>query len=143
MSPKQTNVSNPAWQNEADIDLSHEDEEEKTFEFPPMTETEKQIMIDWTDSGQLTLISLIKILNTFMINAEGFSFWDKMQNLNLTKINNTLNENVFAKIITVNYCRSIDIHEHKTQNIHRHTNKLVELWREFVDNYTPSESYEI
>jgi len=100
---------------------------------PEMTELEKEIMREWaSDTDSMNLLSLINILHEKLQQAQGFSFYDKLKNMDFTKPDGKLYNNIMAKILTVSYCRYLD---NKNGIETQTTPKLVELWNNFESHY--------
>ena len=106
------------------------------FQFPPMTDIEKQIMIEW-GATDLTLISLMNILGNKLKTATGNSVVDKIENLNFTKINDKLYDNIFVQIAILRCCHHFDEQNGATTMSTPIKNKLAECWDKFVQKYTP------
>ena len=101
-----------------------------------MTDIEKQIMIEWGNTD-LTLISLMNILGNKLKTAPGHSVVDKIENLNFTKINDKLYDNIFVQIAILRCCHHLDEQNGAATMSTPIKNKLTECWEQFVQKYTP------
>ena len=106
------------------------------FQFPPMTDIEKQIMIEWGETD-LTLISLMNILGNKLNTASGHSVVDRIKNLHFTKINDKLFDNIFVQIAILRCCHELDTKNGATTMSKPIKNKLTECWNQFIQMYTP------
>ena len=101
--------------------------------WPKMTDLEKQIITDWaTDVDSINLLNLIKVLHKKLNECDGISFNDKLLNMDFTKPNGNLFENIMAQILTVSYCKMLDVEKVDEKKLNT---KLVELWNNFKSYY--------
>jgi hypothetical protein len=106
--------------------------------WPEMTDLEKEIMREWaSDTNSMNLHNLINILHEKLNHVQGFSFYEKLKNMDFTKPDGELVNNIMAKILTVSYCRYLD---HKNGVETQTTSKLIELWNDFQSHYFQIES---
>jgi len=106
--------------------------------WPEMTDLEKEIMCEWaSDTNSMNLHNLINILHEKLNQVQGFSFYEKLKNMDFTKPDGELVNNIMAKILTVSYCRYLD---HKNGVETQTTSKLIELWNDFQSHYFQIES---
>ena len=121
-------------QNKQTVNIESEMEyDSKPIIWPEMTNLEKEIITEWaTDIDSLNLMNLIKILHKKLSEYEGYSFHEKLMNMDFTKPNGKLFENVMIKILTVSYCKVLDKEGVDQKELN---SKLVELWGEFTQYY--------
>lgn len=113
--------------------INENTDNEKPIIWPEMTDLEKDIIREWgTDINSMNLHNLITILLQKIKQTEGASFCDKLLNMNFTKPNGSLFENIMVQILTVSYCRIIDNKDGITTQT---TPKLIELWGKFKNYY--------
>ena len=105
----------------------------KPIIWPKMTNLEKEIITEWaTDIDSLNLLNLIEVLHKKLSECEGYSFHEKLMNMDFTKPNGKLFENIMIKILTVSYCKVLDKEGVDQKELN---SKLVELWGEFKQYY--------
>lgn len=105
----------------------------KPIIWPEMTNLEKEIITEWaTDIDSLNLMNLIRVLHKKLNECEGYSFHEKLMNMDFTKPNGKLFENIMIKILTVSYCKVLDKEGVDQKELN---SKLVELWGEFTQYY--------
>lgn len=113
--------------------LSENDNNKNPIIWSEMTDLEKEILSEWAENtNSLNLDILIKVLHQKMKQTEGHSFYDKLQNMDFTRPNGNLIENIMVGILVVSYCRLLDINDGKETNT---TPKLIELWNDFKSSY--------
>jgi hypothetical protein len=114
------------------------------WSFPPMTELERKILIEFGKDEHLTLVSLINILSSHLNTIPNeLSFIDKIKKLDFTMPHNN---NIFVKLL-LHHCLLglIDKDEkitcpNKRKELKKPVlDKLKDYWNEFVEKYTPGE----
>lgn len=106
---------------------------EKTVIWPEMTNLEKEIITEWgTDIDSLNLLNLINVLHKKLNEYEGHSFNDKLMNMDFTKPNGKLFNNIMVQILAVSYCKFLDTEKANQEKLNT---KLVELWGKFTLYY--------
>ena len=81
------------------------------------------------------------IINNYIKNADGFSYTEKIENLNFTKINNNIYFNPFIQLYTIFCIRQLikkeNIPEEEKSKKLKDTNQHIKkCWNEFIDKYT-------
>ena len=113
-----------------------------TTQFPPMTEIEKTFMFEWSEysDSELNIVSLINILTKHLNRAEGFTYVDKIKNLNFTPINGSVYNNPFVQILTIMYIRNtlendkekMDVEKYEEEKKEINKN-IIKFWNELVE----------
>lgn len=129
---EQVETTNSEFEN-IDEQIQQDVGDEQPIIWPEMTEFEKEIIIEWgSNENTMNLCTLIEILHKKMHETAGFSFYDKLKNMDFTIQNGKLDSNIMIKILAVSYCRHLDF---KNGIETETTPKLVECWNEFKSHY--------
>jgi len=109
--------------------------------FPPMTDFEKNCMIEWGENNELNVMSLVNVFSKHINNADGHTYTQKIKNLDFTIINNNFYYNPFVQILTIFYMKqTIEKDDPDYDKNQTHFNNLImKFWGELLDylNITP------
>ena len=109
--------------------------------FPPMTELEKNCILEWGENGDfdLNVVKLYNILKRHLNNAEGHTYTDRIKSLDFTVIDGNVFNNPFVQILTMFYMKQInykdkekDIEKYESMNEDINKN-IVKFWNQLLD----------
>lgn len=109
--------------------------------FPPMTELEKNCILEWGENGDfdLNVVKLYNILKRHLNNAEGHTYTDRIKSLDFTVIDGNVFNNPFVQILTMFYLKQInyknkekDIEKYESMNEDINKN-IVKFWNQLLD----------
>ena len=109
--------------------------------FPPMTELEKNCILEWGENGDfdLNIVKLYNILKRHLNNAEGHTYTDIIKSLDFTVIDGNVFNNPFVQILTMFYMKQInykdkekDIEKYESMNEDINKN-IVKFWNQLLD----------
>ena len=109
--------------------------------FPPMTELEKNCILEWSENGdfELNVEKLYNILKRHLNNAEGHTYTDRIKSLDFTVIDGNVFNNPFVQILTMFYLKQInyknkekDIEKYESMNEDINKN-IVKFWNQLLD----------
>ena len=109
--------------------------------FPPMTELEKNCILEWGENGDfdLNVVKLYNILKRHINNAEGHTYTDIIKSLDFTVIDGNVFNNPFVQILTMFYMKQInykdkekDIEKYESMNEDINKN-IVKFWNQLLD----------